>query len=456
MRHSTIFNSAVIATAAAIVWSAALSGQCRAASRGPTEDYMRAPMPPHFKVEMTELDGPVFADSRGHTLYKWPFRLLRVGSTGDPKEKSNCIAVKSTVNAGYMSPYPGGFELPDLDSRPSCEQAWPPVIAPADAKPIGKWTVITRQDGRKQWVYDGAALYTSSLDQEPGDVLGGDTFEHDDDDPAVRIPIQPSPDVAPGFTVSTTRVGRLLQTARKFSVYTSDKDKPDHSNCDSACAQTWIPLLAPQSAHPHGDWTIFERAPGVRQWAFRKKPLYTYTLDSHARSFEGSDVPGWRNVFTQLAPPPPAEFNIRDTTAGQVLADSHGKTIYTYFCGDDSVDQLGCDHPNETQAYRRAMCGGGNTQTCLRTFPYVPAPKGARSHSRSWTVIDIDPQTGRLATPRQPGALRVWAFRDRPVYTYAGDDQPGDTYADGIGEFRGEREGFKAFWVRDDFNGRAG
>jgi predicted lipoprotein with Yx(FWY)xxD motif len=184
--------------------------------------------------------------------------------------------------------------------------------------------------------------------------------------------------------------------------------------------------------------------------------LYTYTLDSHARSFEGSDVPGWRNVFTQLAPPPPAEFNIRDTTAGQVLADSHGKTIYTYFCGDDSVDQLGCDHPNETQAYRRAMCGGGNTQTCLRTFPYVPAPKGARSHSRSWTVIDIDPQTGRLAAPGQPGALRVWAFRDRPVYTYAGDDHPGDTYADGIGEFRGEREGFKAFWVRDDFNGRAG
>ena len=148
---------------------------------------------------MTELDGPVFADSGGHTLYKWPFRLLRVGNTGDPKDQSNCTAVKSTVNAGYMSPYPGGFELPDLEARPSCEQAWPPVIAPAGAKPIGKWTVITRQDGRKQWAYDGAALYTSSLDHKPGDVLGGDTFEHDDDDPAVRIPIQPSPDVAPGW-----------------------------------------------------------------------------------------------------------------------------------------------------------------------------------------------------------------------------------------------------------------
>jgi len=42
------------------------------------------------------------------------------------------------------------------------------------------------------------------------------------------------------------------------------------------------------------------------------------------------------------------------------------------------------------------------------------------------------------------------------VYTYAGDDRAGDINADGLGEFRAEREGFKAFWVRDDFNRRAG
>jgi predicted lipoprotein with Yx(FWY)xxD motif len=413
-------------------------------------------MPPHLKVEISELDGPVFADASGHTLYAWPFKLLRVGNTGDPKGQSNCTGEKATVNAGYMSPYPGGFTLPDVDRRPSCEQAWPPAIAPANAKPVGKWTVITRKDGRKQWAYDGAALYTSSLDKRPGDVLGGDTFEHKGDDPAMRVPIQPAPDVPPGFTVTTTRTGRLLQTDRNFSVYFSDKDGPDRSNCDSACAQIWIPMLAPQSARPHGDWTIFEREPGVKQWAFRKKPLYRYSLDSYARSFQGSDVPGWHNVFTQHAPPPPPGFTIQDTTAGEVLADSKGRTIYTYFCGDDAVDQLGCDHPSETQAYRLAMCGGGDAERCMRTFQYVLAPRDAKSHSHSWTVIDIDPKTGRLATPGQPGALHVWAFRDRPVYTYAGDARPGDTNADGIGEFRGEREGFKAYWVRDDFNRRAG
>src|SRR5690349_20481847 len=111
-------------------------------------------MPPHFRVEATELDGPVFADPQGHTLYRRPFRNLRVGNTGDPKGESNCGATKVTTNAGYMSPYPGGFTLPDLDQRPSCAQAWPPVLAPANAKPIGKWTVIAKKDGTKQWAYD--------------------------------------------------------------------------------------------------------------------------------------------------------------------------------------------------------------------------------------------------------------------------------------------------------------
>jgi predicted lipoprotein with Yx(FWY)xxD motif len=445
-----------VAAAASLALFAMVAPDCWAGSKQPTEAYVHVPMPPHFKVEVTELDGPVFADPKGHTLYEWPFKLLRVGNTGDPKGQSNCSDVKTTVNAGYMSPYPGGFTLPDLEKRPSCTQAWSPALAAPGAKPVGKWTVITRKDGRQQWAFDGAALYTSSLDREPGDVLGADTFEHKGDDPAVRVPIQPPPDVPPGFSVATTRTGRLLQTEREFSVYSFDQDGADKSNCDSLCAQTWIPMLAPQSARPHGDWSIFERSAGVRQWAFRKRPLYRYTLDTYARSFQGSDVPGWHNVFTQLAPSAPAGFTVQETTAGQVLADSHGKTIYTYFCGDDALDQLGCDHPSETQAYRLAMCGGGDPDRCVHAFPYVFAPKNARSESRSWSVLDIDPKTGHPAARGQADALHVWAFRGRPVYTYAGDDRAGDTNADGIGEFRGEREGFKAYWVRDDFNRRAG
>jgi predicted lipoprotein with Yx(FWY)xxD motif len=215
-------------------------------------------------------------------------------------------------------------------------------------------------------------------------------------------------------------------------------------------------MLAPASVRPHGDWTIIERSPGYRQWAFRGKPLYSYALDTHARSLEGSDVPGWHNVYTQRAPPPPAEFTVQDTTAGEVLADAHGMTLYSYTCGDDALDQLGCDYPSDTQVYRLAMCGGGDWERCLRTFPYVTAPAGAKTTSRTWSVIDINPKTGRRAAPNQAGALHVWAYRERPVYVYAGDNRPGDVNGDGHGEFRGERNGYNAFWLRDDYFGRGG
>jgi predicted lipoprotein with Yx(FWY)xxD motif len=413
-------------------------------------------MPPHFRVEATELDGPMFADPRGHTLYTWPFKVMRVGNTGDPKGQSHCTATKSTESAGYMSPYPGGLELPELDTRPSCIQKWRPVLAAPRDQPVGKWTIITRDDRSRQWAYDGLPVYTSALDRQPGDVLGGENYEHEGDMPAVRHPIGPAPDVPPGFAVSGTVVGRMLQTERGFSVYASDADPPGQSKCDAACANTWLPMVAPQSVRPHGDWTIIERAPGVRQWVYRGKPLYRYALDSWARSLEGSDVPGWHNVYTHLAPAPPSEFTVQDTSAGQVLADPHGMTIYSYDCGDDAVDQLSCDHPTDTQVYRLAMCGGGDWARCLRTFPYVVAASGAKSSSRSWSVLDIDPRTGRTSATAQAGTLHVWAFRDRPVYVYAGDQQPGDVNGDGHGEFRGEREGYNAFWLRDDYFGRGG
>src|SRR5262249_32615762 len=142
------------------------------------------------------------------------------------------------------------------------------------------------------------------------------------------------------------------------------------------------------------------------------QPLYRFRLDGDAHRFKGSDVPGWHNVYTQHAPAPPAEFTVQDTSAGQVLADRHGMTIYTYFCGDDGLDQLSCDHPNESQVYRLAMCGGGDAERCRHPFPYVLAGDEAKSASRSWSVISIDPASGRRAKPGETGAIKVWAFRD--------------------------------------------
>ncbi|HUJ73569.1 MAG TPA: hypothetical protein VL359_01875 [bacterium] len=53
-----------------------------------------------------------------------------------------------------------------------CAENWPPLKAEAGAAAMGKWSVITRADGSKQWAYGGKPLYTFIKDKAPGDTHG--------------------------------------------------------------------------------------------------------------------------------------------------------------------------------------------------------------------------------------------------------------------------------------------
>jgi len=53
-----------------------------------------------------------------------------------------------------------------------CATNWPPLLAAADAKPSGDYTIITRDDGAKQWAYKGKPLYLWIKDTKPGDRTG--------------------------------------------------------------------------------------------------------------------------------------------------------------------------------------------------------------------------------------------------------------------------------------------
>ena len=53
-----------------------------------------------------------------------------------------------------------------------CATNWPPLMAPASAQPIGHWSVVTRDDGVKQWAYQGKPLYYWAKDSKPGDATG--------------------------------------------------------------------------------------------------------------------------------------------------------------------------------------------------------------------------------------------------------------------------------------------
>ncbi len=53
-----------------------------------------------------------------------------------------------------------------------CATNWPPLMAAADAKAMGDWTIVTRDDGSKMWAYKGMPLYTFARDSKAGDMTG--------------------------------------------------------------------------------------------------------------------------------------------------------------------------------------------------------------------------------------------------------------------------------------------
>ena len=53
-----------------------------------------------------------------------------------------------------------------------CAVNWPPFRATTDTPQNAAWQIVTRDDGSKQWAYQGKPLYTWLKDTKPGDRTG--------------------------------------------------------------------------------------------------------------------------------------------------------------------------------------------------------------------------------------------------------------------------------------------
>jgi predicted lipoprotein with Yx(FWY)xxD motif len=113
---------------------------------------------------------------------------------------------------GYIHQSGGGYSLRrGAPTRPAvgrdigtnarcdaeCRKVWHPFVAPDNARPQGYWDVAIRDDGTKQWVYQGYALWRYDGDKKPGDINGNDRYDmalaHD---PTVKIDLGTPMDAA--------------------------------------------------------------------------------------------------------------------------------------------------------------------------------------------------------------------------------------------------------------------
>jgi len=79
------------------------------------------------------------------------------------------------IGPSGMTLYTFARDTPDSGKsvcNAQCATNWPPLMAPEAAKPMGGYTVITRDDGKKQWAYKGMPLYYWAKDMKTGDRTG--------------------------------------------------------------------------------------------------------------------------------------------------------------------------------------------------------------------------------------------------------------------------------------------
>ena len=90
-----------------------------------------------------------------------------------------------------------------------------------------------------------------------------------------------------------TSKGKAWVDAKGMTLYTFDKDTPEKSACNDACAKAWPPLMTVADSKAAGDWTIIVRADGSKQWALKGKPLYLWMSDKKPGDATGDGVNGF-------------------------------------------------------------------------------------------------------------------------------------------------------------------
>jgi predicted lipoprotein with Yx(FWY)xxD motif len=151
-----------------------------------------------------------------------PIPAAAPGAAPAPAAAPPPIRARSPVDAAFASPVPiwvrdgllveqGGRALYffglDVTGQPSrcdsaCSRLWPPYLAPAGARPYGRFTITQSHEGKPMWAFNGRPLYRWISDRKRGDA-GGDgingTWE------LVRVTVVESREITAYFPMPMTR-----------------------------------------------------------------------------------------------------------------------------------------------------------------------------------------------------------------------------------------------------------
>ncbi|HTT05626.1 MAG TPA: hypothetical protein VMF64_10080, partial [Steroidobacteraceae bacterium] len=358
-------------------------------------------------------DQIAFADARGMTLYTYG---------KDSPGRSRCTA--------------------------ACSQVWIPALAPSYARAVGEWSTFNRGPGQRQWQYRGKPVYTFVRDTDIGSLFGvspsraqvrpfktgsqaheeggrqgaGNNQEGSPLSEWHPVLLFPDTAIAMPDTIAVREVGDadglVFVDQAGMTLYTYEGRGGAKALVRLADQTEWRPLVAPALAHPVGEWSVLTRSDGIRQWAFRGKPLFTYARDLASGDANGVGLSRDWDAARVVSFYMPAQVRLVQTPGrGKVLSTAEGMTLYRRdaipmdFGGGQSTRHGVPIQPGVGREIGVSLKGCEGA--CLTSWHPFVAP--ADAHPDGFWDVAI-----------RPDGVHQWVYQGYALYTYAGDHEPGE------------------------------
>ncbi len=326
-----------------------------------------------------------------------------------------------------------GFTLYTFDNDPiddsvcagSCINAWPPLLADEGSMAMAPLSLITATNGNVQWAYKGKPLYFFANDSAAGDVNGdeaGNVWHIATKKPAIQRTTNNGRSLSATGKVnvlmpvgeSTTDFSVTEMDKDGFNLYVFDNDGAETSNCETTCLVSWPAFVPNDNEVAIGDYTIFERADGTKQWAYSGQPLYFFKNDEARGDINGDGVGG---VWHLVEPKVITTFEAEENTLGSTVT-TKGSALIT---SDDAATELVNKEGFALYTFDNDTAGVSNCEGgCLNAWPALLAS-------------DADEAKAPFSIITRSSGMKQWAINDMPLYFFAQDTTAEDIKGDGAG-----------------------
>lgn len=379
--------------------------------------------------------------------YAQGYNLDKKTSISLPREQIVFANAAGITLYTYAKDAPGKSNCNDV-----CTNEWKPLTADDSVSASGVWSVIKRNDGAKQWAINGKPVYTFVKDVDPGSVggnsparsgparidgagrpvggtaqrgAGGGNVAGEGETKDETLPVDWQPAFAfPNVDLKIPdglEVREVLDAAgivlvdneeRTLYVFDGDPNQDHRFNVE----RKWSPAAAYMFAERVGDFGVVVRKDGIKQWTYKGKGLYTYTGDLIKGDAYGIGADSrWDAAYFLKYFMPAGVAIVRTPNQGKILATASGKTLYmrdSYLFQDGGGHSLRRGKTVRPAVGRDIGTDPRCSSECSRWHPLL-APANAKPRDL-WTVLT------------RPDGNKQWAYHGFALWTYDGDNMPGD------------------------------